>query len=173
MKRAPKTTAKLVVLETNDPISAEIDSVQRRIRERAFELSRERPRHVHEIYDWMMAESEIVSVPPAELVEKDGTFEVTFAVPGVKADEVKVLVSPGQILLRSDSTHAHDATAGTVHWCDFKATTVFRSVNLPQPVDVKTARINFDDGLLRVSAAQQGVQVPRKTAARKARAKQP
>src|SRR2546422_112663 len=152
MKRAPKS-AKLIVLDNNDPIASEIEAVQSRIRERAFELSHTRPHDAGELYDWIAAESEIISVPPAELIEKNGTFEVKFAVAGLNPDDVNVMVTADQILLKSDYRHEHSAGEGTVHLCDFKSTTVFRSVNLPHPIDVKTVKINVKEGMLRVTAA--------------------
>src|SRR5262245_61757516 len=136
MKRAPKSAAKLVVLENSDPISAEIEAIQSRIRQRAFEISQARPIDAHAMYDWIAAESEIISVPPLELTEKEGVFELKFAVAGVNPDDVNVMVTPKQILLRAEYSHHHDSDSGTVHLCDFKSATVFRSVNLPQPIDL-------------------------------------
>ena len=72
MKRETRFPAKLVVLESNDPISAETEEIQSRIRERAYELSKERGRAGRDVDDWLTAESQIVSVPPVELIEKDG-----------------------------------------------------------------------------------------------------
>ena len=51
MKRATKFPARLVVLQSNDPISAETEEIQSRIRERAYELSRERGHAGREVDD--------------------------------------------------------------------------------------------------------------------------
>jgi HSP20 family molecular chaperone IbpA len=178
MKRASKSAAKLVVLENGDPICAETEAIQSRIRQRAFEISQTRPIDAESLYDWMTAESEVISVPPMELVEKDGSFEVKFAVAGVNPDDMNVMVTPNQILLKSEYSHQHDRETGTVHLCDFKSATVFRSVNLPQPVDVNSVRLYFANGILLVSALKQGGEHrgpkrARKTPAKKSKAKQP
>jgi len=171
MKRALKSAAKLVVLENSDPISAEIDAIQSRIRQRAFEISQSRP-YAQEMYDWIAAESEIISVPPVELTEKEGVFELKFAIAGVNPDDVNVMVTPEQILLRAEYSHHHDSDAGTVHLCDFKSATVFRSVNLPQPIDVDSVKVDFEDGMVHITAAKQnGEQAKPKRGARKAPAK--
>ena len=141
-----------------------------RIRQRAFELSLSRPHDARELYDWIAAESEIISVPRAELIEKNGTFEVGFAVAGLSPDDVNVMVTADQILLKSDYRHEHSAGEGTVHLCDFKSTTVFRSVNLPQPIDVKTVKINVKEGMLRVTAAAKQNPEPAADASPKRRA---
>src|SRR5215471_12990888 len=143
MKRAPKSTPKLVVLENPNPILAETEAIQERIRQRAYVLSQTRPPDAHEIYDWILAESEIISVPPVELTEKGDVFEVRFAVAGVNPDDVNVMVTPDQILLKSEYTHEHSSETGTVHMCDFRSATVFRSVNLPQPIDVGTVKTSI------------------------------
>jgi HSP20 family molecular chaperone IbpA len=171
MKRAPKSAARLVVLDNSDPILAETEAIQERIRQRAFVLSQTRPPDAHEIYDWIVAESEIISVPPAELTEKDSTFEVKFAVAGVNPDDVRVMVTPDQVLLKSEYSHEHDADTGTVHLCDFRSATVFRSVNLPQSIDVKSVKVDVAGGLVTVTASKQGPESapkrPRKTATKK------
>jgi HSP20 family molecular chaperone IbpA len=171
MKTAPKSAAKVLVFENNDPISAEIEAVQSQIRERAFELSQSRPSDAYALYDWMTAESEIVSVPPMELLERDDRFELKFAVAGIDPYNVSVMVTPAQILLKSVSNHQHGSEVGTVHSCDFKSAPVFRSVNLPDALDVKTVTVNFYDGILLISARKHGADSAgpkRATSARKA-----
>src|SRR5215469_4861305 len=154
MKRGQKS-AKLVVLDNNDPITAETEEIQARIRKRAFELSQARPREAQEVYDWIAAESQVISVPPVELVERDGIFDVKFAVAGVNPDDVNIMVTPDRILLKSQFTHQHDAESGTVHLCDFKSTTVFRSIHLPQRIDVNSVKVDFEEGIVHVSASKE------------------
>ena len=176
MKRSAKSAGKLVVLGNNDPIFAEIEAIQERIRQRAFELSQHRPHDAQERYDWERAESEILSVPPAELIEKNGQFELKFAAPGVNPDDMSVMVSPFRISVKSESAHSHEAEGGTVHMCDFKKATVFRSVDLPQSIDVKSVKVDFVNGVVCVHASKEGAtherpKTVRKAAARKSRAK--
>jgi HSP20 family molecular chaperone IbpA len=175
-------SARLVLLDNERPILAETEAIQSRIRQRAFELSQNRPPDVRELYDWIAAEAEVVSVPPVELVERDGMFDVRFGVVGVNPDDVDVMVTPSQIVLKSHFTHQHDPGTGTVHLCDFKSTTIFRSVIMPQPIDVASVKADFEEGMLHVSAMKEsaGEEVRRKKSptvrkagARKSRAKQP
>lgn len=174
MKRVPKP-GKLIVLDNNDPIAAETEAIQDRIRQRAFELSQMRPHDANEMYDWMAAESEVISVPPVELVERDGVFDLKFAVAGVNPGDVNVMVTPDQILLKSQFTHQHDAETGTVHLCDFKSSTVFRSVGMPQRIDVQSVKVDFGEGMVHITAAKEGATLtrPKRAAARKAPAKKP
>ena len=161
MKRRPKSAAKLVVLENGDPIFAEAESIENRIRQRAFELSHRRPDDAHSRYDWIVAESEIVSAPPAEILEKNGKFEVKFALTGANLGDIDVMLTPDQILLKSEARHEHAEEIGTVHLCEFKSTTVFRSLNFPAPVDANTAKVDVDGGTVRVTVAKQKPQTVR------------
>jgi HSP20 family molecular chaperone IbpA len=169
MKRGTKSAANLIVFENSDPISRETEAIRNRIRERAFQISQTRPLDAHEIYDWIVAESEIISVPPAELIERDGMFEAQFAVAGINAGDVQVMVTPDQILLKSDFSHQHESDIGTVHLCDFKPA-VFRCVNLPEAIDVNSVKVRTANGLILVSARRQGAAArrPKRAAARKA-----
>ena len=171
MKRAPKS-ARLVVLENNDPISAETVAIQSRVRQRAFELSQARPHHPLEHYDWIAAESEVISVPPVEMIEKDGRFEVRAAITGVSPGDVSVMVSPQQLLIKGERSHEHQTDIGTLHFCDFRSATIFRSVNFPEPINLKTVKLEFDEGILRISALREGVEPapPKRAAAKKAAA---
>jgi HSP20 family protein len=168
MKRVQRSAARLVVLENNDPISAEIEAIQRRIRQRAFELSQTRPHDAHERYDWIKAESETIAIPAAELIEKNGQLEVKFAVAGVNPDDVNVMVTPDQVLLKSEHVHQHESESGTVHLCDFSSATIFRSVNLPQTIDVKSVKVEFADGIISVSALKEGAEPEERPKAKRA-----
>lgn len=177
MKKNAKSVAKIVVLDNSDPISAEVEVVQSLIRRRAFELSQLNRDHSREFHDWIAAESEIISVPPVEVVEKDGMIEAKFAVVGVNPADVNVMAASDQILLKSNYSHEHGSGEGTVHLCDFKSTTVFRTVSLPKPIDVKSIKVSVEHGLLYVTAAKEAAPVPvetavpRRPAVRKAAAK--
>jgi HSP20 family molecular chaperone IbpA len=170
MKRAPQSRAKLVVLENSDPISAETEAIQSRIRQRAFELSHTRPDHARELYDWIVAESEIMSVPPVKLVEKDGVFEARFALSGISPEDLHVMVTSDQILIKGEHNEGTESDDGIVHVSDFKSATVFRSVALPEPIDTKTVKVDFEHGVLRVTAAKEGAAPQSKPARAKSKA---
>jgi HSP20 family molecular chaperone IbpA len=178
MKRATKSAPKLVVLENDDLISTETERLQERIRSRAFELSQERGHSGRDIDDWLTAESEIISVPPAELIEKDGAFQITFGILGVNLQDMRVLASSDRILVRGDYRHHREAEDGIVHLCDFKSATLFRSVRFPEPIDVNSVDVELQDGILKITATKlsaagvrQGAAGAKRTTARKAPAK--
>jgi HSP20 family molecular chaperone IbpA len=178
MRRATKSAPELVVLENDDLISTETEQLQERIRSRAFELSRERGHAGREIDDWLTAEAEIISVPPAELIEKNGTFQMTFGILGINLQDMRVLASADRILVRGDYRHHREAEDGIVHLCDFKSATLFRSVRFPEPIDVNSVDVQLQDGILKITATKisaagvrHATSVAKRTTARKAPAK--
>src|SRR5262249_41133501 len=82
-----KAAAKLIVLDNDDPISAHTQEIHDRIRERAYQLSQQRGHSGRDVDDWLSAESEIISVPPAELIEKADTFQVRMAIVGIDLED--------------------------------------------------------------------------------------
>jgi HSP20 family molecular chaperone IbpA len=180
MKRPPKP-ANFVVLENDDPIIAENEALQEKIRYRAWELSHTRPHDAHAQYDWLKAQYEIVSVPPVRVVEKSGMFDIKFAVSGVNPDDINVMVTPNRVMLKAESAEEESSEEGIVHISDFRTATVFRLVKLPAPIDPKTVTVDFEDGVIHMTAAKESAAVapskrtasPRKAPARKSRAKLP
>jgi len=172
MKRRPKSAGKLVVLENNYLISAEMEQIQSRIRERAYELSQLRRHSGREVDDWLSAESEIISVPPVEMIEKEGAYHVQLVVAGINLEGVNVMATNEQMLIKCEFRHDH-AGSGIVHLCDFKSATVFRSVHFPQPIDRGSLKVEFQDGILRITAVKEGAvrAAPERPPAKKAVAK--
>src|SRR5215831_16578062 len=136
MKRQNKSTGSVTLLESNEAITAQTEEIQNRIRERAYEISQMRGHPGREMDDWLSAESDIISVPPMDLVEKDGMFEVQIAAPGVGPADVQILATTDQMLVKCVPKHSHRDDAAILHLCDFKSATLFRSFRFPQAIDL-------------------------------------
>ncbi len=156
MKRQSTSAGKVVILESGDPISAETEEIQNRIRERAFEISQSRGHAGREMEDWLAAESDVISVPPMDMIERDGGFQVRMAAPGVSLADVNVMATREQMLVKCPTRHSHTEDSGVLHICDFKSGTLFRAFRFPEAIDVKSLQIDFEDGLLRITAAKAG-----------------
>jgi HSP20 family protein len=166
MKRQIKSAGRLMLLENNDAIASQTEEIQKRIRERAYEISQMRGHPSREMDDWLSAESDIISVPPMEIVEKEETFNVQIAAPGVDPADVQIMASSEQMLVKCHPKHTHE-DAGILHLCDFKSATLFRSFRFPQAIDVGSLDINLANGMLRISAAKEGQSERQRSASRK------
>ncbi len=154
-KAASKPAVRIVTLSNSDPISAETQGIQDRIRERAYELSQLHGHSGRHFDDWMKAESEIVFVPRAELVERDSTFELRFAVAGIPAGNIEVWASSQDVLVKGTQDESPGGPA-IVHLSDFNSATVFRSISFPEPIEVESVTTQFKDGVLRITARKEG-----------------
>ena len=162
-----KATGTLVLLENNDAIAAQTEEIQSRIRERAYEISKMRGHPGREMEDWLSAESDIISVPPMDIVETDGTFKVQIAAPGVDPANVQIMTSSDQMLVKCYPKHTHEADTEILHLCDFKSATLFRAFRFPRSIDVGSLDIDLADGVLRITAAKEGLSEARRPAPRK------
>jgi len=171
MKRNPKSAGRFVVLGNNDSIAAETVEIENRIRQRAFEISQSRGHAGRELEDWLSAESEIISIPPLELTEKNGAYTVQLALAGIDAGDVQVHATPDQVLIKAEYQHDHHEDIGTIHQCEFKSATLFRNVRFPNPVDADNVQVEFQDGLLRITAPLEGAKFETETRTAPAKAK--
>jgi HSP20 family molecular chaperone IbpA len=162
MKRSEKSAARLTALESNEQINAEMARIQERIRQRAYEISMSRGHAGREVDDWLSAESEIISVPPAEIIERDGAYYVRVAIAGVESQNLEVIAADNQILIRAEFQHDHREREATIHLCDFKSAFVLRKIEFPERIDLRTMEMEFRDGMLQLIVYKEGVTKPDK-----------
>jgi HSP20 family molecular chaperone IbpA len=168
MSKRQVVSGNVVLCDNEQPIVTEVDEVQSRIRQRAFEISLTRSHAKREIDDWLVAESEVIVSPPVEVAEKKGLFIISIAAPGIDAENLTVMATRDQILVKADFRHNHEPEA-QIHSCDFRSTMMFRSVRLPEPIDLRSLKTKLTDGVLRITAQREGaVEAPKTRPARKA-----
>jgi HSP20 family molecular chaperone IbpA len=81
---------------------------------------------------------------------------VRAAVPGVPLEDLEVMAFGNQLLIKAELRHDHPEHGVTVHVCDFRPGIVFRSIEFPQPIDLKTMELECRDGVLHVRAYKEG-----------------
>jgi HSP20 family molecular chaperone IbpA len=145
------TSGKFTVIEDPEQIVAENEQVQARIRQRAYEISVSRGHVGREVEDWLAAESEVISVPPVELAEEEGVFLVRVPVAGVEPEEIEVLTTSDQLLIKAGSHH-HATESAVIHMCEFKSAPLFRWLRFPEAVDTKALKVQTQNGLLTITA---------------------
>jgi HSP20 family molecular chaperone IbpA len=137
-----------------DTILDELDRLYQAISRRAYDLFRNGGTPWgNALADWLTAEQELISKPAVELRQKDNQFEVLAAVPGVEAKDLDVQITPDDVLIKAKTSHEHAADAGTVHVCEFESGKIFRSVHFPEKIDRNSAKAEYQNGILRLTAA--------------------
>lgn len=109
------------------------------IARRAYELFENRNReHGHDWEDWFRAESELL---------RPDRISVRANLLGFGASELQVSVEPTRILILG--TKHVPLEIGSTLGSNWYPDQVLRSVDLPRPVNVKAAEIEFDSGVLK------------------------
>jgi HSP20 family protein len=151
---AKKTEVKKNEIEVKkaDTVFDELDRLHQTISRRAYELFKNGSTWGGAIADWLKAESELIAKPPVELTQKDNTFEVLAALPGIEPKDVDVEITPEDLLIKAETTTEKESDKGKVHVSEFSSGSIFRSVHFPEKIDPKTAKAEFKNGMLRLTA---------------------
>ncbi len=130
---------------------SELLEIEHRISERAHELFREHGCQAGlECEHWLQAEKELLWRPCAELVETDGELRASFALAGLTAKHVKVLVEPNHLTVRAATKHEDRKEEGTCHFCEFHRGELYRSLALPSSVVTEKVQAEMNEGMLTV-----------------------
>lgn len=136
-----------------ETLLSEIEQVQKRISERAYDMFRNRgAAWGAALSDWLAAERQTVWRPPVEVCQKDNQFVVEAALAGVEPRHLDIQATRDALLIKADTRHTHPETKGVVHVCEFHPGQLFRAITFPAPIDPDTVKAEYRDGLLRVTA---------------------
>jgi len=131
----------------------QMKEMQDRIMRRAYEIFEQNASMLgRDLENWTQAERELVWKPAFELSEKDGQFQIEFAIAGVDPKEIDLEVTAEDILLTANTQHLHSEQKGVVHYCEFESGKMFRSIHLPKKINPDKVNAQFKDGLLRLTA---------------------
>src|SRR5579884_1926704 len=97
MSKRQQGNGNIVLCDDEQPIVSEMDDVQAKIRQRAFEISLNRNHAGREINDWLAAEAEVIVSPPAELAQKGDEFIVRMAASGIDANGLTIMETRNQL----------------------------------------------------------------------------
>src|SRR5438445_8800214 len=98
-----------------DEVARRFQAVQRR----AFERFEKRGRQPdQDLEDWLKAERELFGWPAAELVEKNGVYQMQITLPGFDAKDVEVTATPTEIVVRANTQEVKKTKEGDVLWTE-------------------------------------------------------
>lgn len=142
----------VVVLKT-ETLWDQIQRMEERVTRRAHQIFEENGSIFgRELDDWFQAEKELVWKPPVEVKEKDGHFEVQAAVAGVEPRDIKVEVTPEELLIRGETRSEKKEEKGQIRYSEFQSGSLFRSIRFPKRIDPDKVKAEFKNGLLTVIA---------------------
>jgi HSP20 family protein len=132
----------------------QLRKMEERITNRAHEIFRQNGSIFgRELDDWFKAEKELIWKPPVELKERDNLYEVHAAIPGMEPKDIKIDVTPEELLIRGETkTERKDERGGQIYYSEFESGSLFRSIRFPKRVDPNRVRAEMKNGLLTVIA---------------------
>jgi HSP20 family protein len=144
----------LLKIRKAETLLHDIEQIQKRITERAYDLFRSRGAALGAaLNDWLAAERQTIWKPQVEVCQKDNLFVVEAALAGVEPGQLDIQVTHDTLLIKADTPHTHPETKGIVHVCEFQPGPLFRAIRFPAPIDPEAVKAEYRDGLLRVTAA--------------------
>ena len=139
--------------EAVKPTLEKLENLLERVRQRAFEIFENRGSTIgNDLDDWFKAEHELIWAPAADLIEKDGKFELQITVPGFEANQVNVTAFPDSVVVHADCTHKHEQSEGDLHFCECGERRLYRRLVLPSRINVDKVTAALDKGVLRITA---------------------
>jgi HSP20 family protein len=91
------------------------------------------------------------AMPAADFVEKDGHFELSFELAGLKPEDIDLRLDDTSLSLRAEKEASKDRVEGDVHLCERSYGTIQRRLGLPDGIDHAKVTARFENGVLLVT----------------------
>ncbi len=88
--------------------------------------------------------------PSCDITEEENNYVLTFDLPGVKKDQVKVEADNGQLIVRAERKEEKKTESRKKYLSEVYYGSYARSFTLPGPIDEKKIDAKFDNGVLTV-----------------------
>jgi HSP20 family protein len=142
-----------LAVQKSDSFFDQIQKMEDQIMRRAYEIfTGNGADSGRDLDNWLAAERELVWKPAIELTEKDGRFEVRVAVAGVDPKDLKVEVTPDDLLVKGETQSEEKSEKGQIYTSEFRSGSLFRSIHFPKKVDPDKVKAEVKNGLLTVTA---------------------
>jgi HSP20 family protein len=126
----------------------------RQTMDRLFEDSFVRPRA------WRLSMESGAGLP-IDVTNSTDSLVVEAALPGIKSDDVQVIVEDGTLTIRAESRAEREETKGETLISEIRRGSVSRTVALPSGLEPDKATATFENGVLRLSIPRAEAVKPR------------
>jgi len=90
-------------------------------------------------------------IPSVDLVEKDGRYELTAELPGMRKDDINITLEDGYITISGKKEAEEEKKGADYYLKETRYGSFYRSFRLPGEVDEKKVEASYKDGVLRVT----------------------
>ena len=92
-----------------------------------------------------------VAVPPVDLVERNGGYELQAELPGLTGDQIEVKLANGMVTIKGEKSSERIQDDDDYHLRERSFGSFQRSFRVPADVDADKIEARFDKGVLKVS----------------------
>jgi HSP20 family protein len=89
-----------------------------------------------------------VALPRINMRDTDKAVEVTVEIPGVDQEDIDVRITDGALTVRAEAQQERDDTRDRYTMREVSATTMERTIPIPEGLDIDNARANLRNGML-------------------------
>jgi HSP20 family protein len=90
-------------------------------------------------------------IPMVEVMQRDNKLIVNVDLPGMSADDVRVTIDEGALVVEGERRSEHETQEGDVWRCERSYGRFQRVIPLPEGADPETAEARFENGVLQIS----------------------
>lgn len=101
-------------------------------------------------------------LPTLDLAETADSFEISVDLPGVKAEDVKLELHDGQLLISGKREETTERKDKNFHYTERASGSFMRAVMLPSDVDADKIDANYENGVLLVKLPKSAKAQPKK-----------
>ena len=104
-------------------------------------------------------------VPQVDIAETDKAFELSFAVPGIKKDKIKIDLKEGQLTVSGERKFEEEKSEKNFHSLETRYGSFSRSFHLPDNINADKVEATYEDGILSIVVPKDEKKVQVKTIA--------
>ena len=101
--------------------------------------------------DWSGDKSWLSEIPPANVVEKTGEFDIELAVPGMSKDDFHVTCENGVLNISAEKEEKSEEKEKNFTRREYNYTSFSRSFSLPESVKTDQVKARYENGVLKLT----------------------
>ena len=85
---------------------------------------------------------------PVELIERDNNLVMKMMIPGMKKEDINIEISEDQVNVSGECKSDYQENKDLIHRCEFCVGKFARTLSLPQKIDHKKVKADYENGIL-------------------------
>lgn len=101
--------------------------------------------------------------PQVDISETEKAFELSFAIPGIKKNEINIDLNEGQLIVSGERKFEEKKEEKNFHSVETRYGSFSRSFHLPDNIDANKVEAKYEDGLLNITIPKDEKKIQKKT----------